>query len=398
MRIKGKSNKKGVVNIIELNSREYGYTDICTELGWRIQSGNNSTKKKQIACIESSYEFFHPINPKTKKEKKTYVFTKKIKEPVLDDNRKNNGGFRENAGRKKLLSDEDFEVIWKSFCYNSYRLNFYGERDYYNKICFTNSELFKFFGFDFYEIIDNIEYDDEDDKVKLIFEDIIYSALKSNTISKLSKRYDCPKNSLPKTILRSQSKENQKRKVEDSTLLKKYNKFESEALESVKCKSFAEAVRKGKKEEVVKYIEKKFDELKKYNVKRINAIMVNDIDFSLYQTCANISIAIKPEFENEYTRTIIKAEKAKLHFNNIIIDSVEKSCLNRVVDDTKYKHKLNLEQKKLLINYLSQLTKKEYKNVIKENTHIIYAHNFFDCCNSYDEEEIWEGDWLDLII
>ena len=59
--------------MIELQ-KEYTYTQICDELGWKYHSGGDS-KKAQIKEIESAYEFYHPINKKTHKEKKSYVFT-----------------------------------------------------------------------------------------------------------------------------------------------------------------------------------------------------------------------------------------------------------------------------------------------------------------------------------
>ena len=65
--------------MIELNTREYTYKDFCTELGWRIQSGGNETKKKQIRTIEESFEFYHPINPKTKKKRNLISLLSKLK-------------------------------------------------------------------------------------------------------------------------------------------------------------------------------------------------------------------------------------------------------------------------------------------------------------------------------
>jgi hypothetical protein len=43
--------KQGGMLLIELN-KEYIYPEICKVFGWPIQSGNNSTKRKQIECIE----------------------------------------------------------------------------------------------------------------------------------------------------------------------------------------------------------------------------------------------------------------------------------------------------------------------------------------------------------
>lgn len=73
--------------MIELN-KEYTYSQICEELGWKQFSGGNA-KKAQIKEIESSYEFYHPMNKKTHKEKKSYVFTAQLK-TLTEPSRANN--------------------------------------------------------------------------------------------------------------------------------------------------------------------------------------------------------------------------------------------------------------------------------------------------------------------
>ena len=77
--------------MLELN-KEYTYTEICEALDWTVYSGGAS-RKAQIKEIESSYEFYHPMNKKTHKEKKSYIFTKQLKEmikPSLANSRGNN--------------------------------------------------------------------------------------------------------------------------------------------------------------------------------------------------------------------------------------------------------------------------------------------------------------------
>ena len=73
--------------MIELN-KEYTYKQIIELLGWKIQTSN--AKKAQIKEIESCFEFYHPMNKKTHKEKKSYIFTKQLKEPV-EPSRQSNG-------------------------------------------------------------------------------------------------------------------------------------------------------------------------------------------------------------------------------------------------------------------------------------------------------------------
>ena len=76
--------------MLELN-KEYTYSQICECLGWKLSAGNS--KKAQIKEIERCFEWYHPINNKTHKEKKSYIFTKQLKdlvEPSLANSAGNN--------------------------------------------------------------------------------------------------------------------------------------------------------------------------------------------------------------------------------------------------------------------------------------------------------------------
>ena len=65
--------------MLELN-KEYTYSQICEYLGWKQSAGNS--KKAQIKEIERCFEWYRPINKKTHKEKKSYIFTKQLKDPI----------------------------------------------------------------------------------------------------------------------------------------------------------------------------------------------------------------------------------------------------------------------------------------------------------------------------
>lgn len=66
--------------MLELN-KEYTYSQICEIVGWEQKAGNS--KKAQIKEIERCFEWYHPMNKKTHKEKKSYIFTKQLREPVV---------------------------------------------------------------------------------------------------------------------------------------------------------------------------------------------------------------------------------------------------------------------------------------------------------------------------
>ena len=73
---------------LELN-KEYTYPQICETVGWKQTTG--ASKMAQIREIEDANEYYHPINKKTHKPKKSYVFTKKLRD-LVEPSRENNGG------------------------------------------------------------------------------------------------------------------------------------------------------------------------------------------------------------------------------------------------------------------------------------------------------------------
>lgn len=352
--------------MIELN-KEYTYKDCCSALGWSYQASNNKTKERQQRCIEESFEFYHPINPKTHKEKKSYIFTKQIKEPVLEDGRKHNGGLRKDAGRKSDFPADEFDYLWKVMASEAYKRNRYIERSWLNKVYFSTSLLFEMFGFPYQHYVDEAKFEETDTVVRYVFEDILYNALKANTVTRLCKRYGFPKNSLPKGILRSRSKNRPDQKIDDDKLLDTYNEFEAEGLNTLKCSKY-NVIRQGKYSKLNAYIQSKFEKLRKYNVQRLNVIQVLDFDV----------IANGEHFGDRKLIT-----EYREHFREIIFSSVEKSCLRRIAGNQyRYKDKLDEKQKQLLKKYLyNMLGKSEQLSSSDENS----------CENE-------EFAWLDLVV
>lgn len=85
--------------MLELN-KEYTYKQIIELLGWEEKAGNS--KKAQIKEIESCFEFYHPMNKKTHKEKKSYIFTKQLREPV-EPSKSNCGGSHNTKNIKPMI-------------------------------------------------------------------------------------------------------------------------------------------------------------------------------------------------------------------------------------------------------------------------------------------------------
>lgn len=120
---------------LELN-KEYTYQQICKILNWELKAGNS--KKAQIKEIESAFEFYHPENKKTHKPKKSYIFTKKIRnlvEPSIvnsaGNNRKNIQPMIDYLQAKVNPDDNDWysftdwyceklDLMNKSFCNTIY--------------------------------------------------------------------------------------------------------------------------------------------------------------------------------------------------------------------------------------------------------------------------------------
>lgn len=100
---------------LELN-KEYTYLQICEAVGWEKKAGNS--KKAQINEIESAYEFYHPINNKTHKPKKSYIFTGKIRD-LVEPSKSNCGGAHNTKNIQHMIdylqAKFDLDDNWYSF-------------------------------------------------------------------------------------------------------------------------------------------------------------------------------------------------------------------------------------------------------------------------------------------
>lgn len=358
--------------MIKLNE-EYTYENICKILDWKKSTG--AQKQRQIKCIEESFEFYHPINKKTKKLKKSYVFTKQIKKPILEDTR---GGFRENSGRKSLIPEEEFDYLWKVMVSEAYKKNKYIERSWLNKVYFSNTLLFEMFGFSYSYYLKKAKLEEDDDIVKNVFQNIVYETLKANTITRLCKRYGFNKNSLPKGILRSKNSVKLGQMIDDDELLDEYNEIEAKILKEMNCYSVVDAVRQEKYKRLMDDIQSEFSSKKKYNVQKFNVIKVED--FSVIENGENFG-----------DKKLI--EEYRNHFRQVILSSIEKSCLNRIKNNQKYKLKLNKKQKELLKKYLYNMLSESEPVCIKTP-----EHNDSFSISKHSDKHYEDYEWLKLIV
>ncbi len=100
---------------LELN-KEYTYPQICETVGWKQTTGDS--KMAQIKEIEDANEYYHPINKKTHKPKKSYIFTRKLRD-MVEPSREKNGGAHNTKNIQPMIdylqSKFDLDDNWYSF-------------------------------------------------------------------------------------------------------------------------------------------------------------------------------------------------------------------------------------------------------------------------------------------
>ena len=99
---------------LELN-KEYTYPQICETVGWKQTTGDS--RMAQIREIEDANEYYHPINKKTHKPKKSYIFTKKLRDLVEPSRENSAGNNRKNIQPMidYLQAKFDLDDNWYSF-------------------------------------------------------------------------------------------------------------------------------------------------------------------------------------------------------------------------------------------------------------------------------------------
>ena len=320
--------------MLKLN-QEYTYKKICKELGWKESSGGQ--KQKQIKEIESSFEFYHPENKKTHKPKKSYIFTKQLKEPELEDKRKTNSGV-------KRVPDGVFEYLFKCVLSSGVQRNEYHQRGEMTNIYISSSVIYREFGFDVYGILHSMALHFESAttagyaKVSRIFQEICINTVRSQTITRICRKLGYPANSLPKGILRKESRTSM-HTVPDDELLEEYNIYMSWFLDFYKLKSERAAVRCGKYFEITEAIKSEFENRsddKKYNVRKMNKITIGADD---YADVMNFTPDKKEKkvIQNGFKRIML----------NMIWDTIQRRCTS----DKQYKVELDYDEKIELIRF-----------------------------------------------
>lgn len=323
--------------MLEMN-KEYTYKEICETLGWQIYTGGNA-KKKQIECIENSYKYSHPLTTRKTEKKSVWIFTEKLSEPVIDDKRVNNGG------KNSRQPEEEFDYLLNCLLVNGYNRNVYYGREE-KSIYLANALIYREFGFDYYKLMGSINYlvweKDNKYKVQNLFEDIVQQAVKGKTITRISRKLGYKKNSLPKGILRDRGSRGKRKEqpIADDRLLPMYEEIEKIVCEKYGCSDLAESRRKGKYNNIIADIEEWFEKQEGiYGIKKVNKIVIDEV----------------PDFKS--VKKIQREYQA--HFYEIVMESIEKSIMNRINNSKEYKKPLKEWEKEALLYYWKQLAGEE---------------------------------------
>lgn len=356
--------------MLELN-KEYTYSQICEIVGWEKKGGNS--KLLQMKSIESAYEFYHPINKKTHKEKKSYIFTKQLCEIELVDGRKNNGA-------NSAFPQDEFDYLLNCLLKKGIERNEYFHRSDECPVYVTNTVIYDEFGFDCYGLLNMVVKSDADiDEVifKNLFQQIVLQSVKSNTITKICKKFGYAKNAIPKGILRNEHKYSKSKKnvvtIPDDELLGEYDGYVSEFTRNCGFHNIADIINNGLYGDMLQYIKGEFEEKKLYGVTKLNKIYLpNDV----YDEVFHFQIDTKTK------------EKYQEHFKEIIMDSVEKSVLNRINGVKEYSFKMNDIQRNILKDYFEQFSGRQLKIACAE-TATSYFHLQND--DTSDIDELFDG-------
>lgn len=291
--------------MIELN-KEYTYQGICEAMNWNVTNG--ASKRAQIKEIETEYEFYHPINNKTKKEKKSYIFTSKSGTTY----KSNHGGVREGAGRTFNLEEEFLTVLFYYIDYN-YNNNSTFLTELYDEIYFNNDTICKFFGI--YDQIYNLPERAQKNIDKIKYEEIC-TMLRARMKSIIFKKIDGVEGvALSKGIIVDVGT-CRREMIQHDEYLMSYDMYEQCFLKENNYMHTGQVAKDGRWEEMIEYI--------LHNFKRELGDAMNFRDIRKYN---KITVSTVSHFREVVTQSEYEAAVDKI--NQYVVDSVIKSCIKK---------------------------------------------------------------------
>lgn len=267
--------------MIEFNT-EYNYKDICNALGWSISTG--AKRQKQIRLIEESFEYYHPINKKTKKTKKSYIFTKQIKD-IKDTKRDtfiNLYNYTVNIPHYQISVGNGYFLADTSHIYNA------------------------FFGIDIFDKINKIKANNNQSLVIIsVFVDDMLSAIKNMTTIKICRYEKINKNTLPKSIVRC--KKRGAGLIEDYDLLSTYEQYEQDFVNLRHYDNLRDVFFRGNQKALNEYVQMQFKEDYGINgIKKVNRVPLNHKHYKYDKNKI-------PAQQREYRLLLLNALTTKAH-------------------------------------------------------------------------------------
>lgn len=346
-------------------NKEYRYKDMMSDLGWNETTGY--ARKRQIAAIEDSFDFYHPLNERTGKPKKSYVFTGQKKQLELIDDRRNNG-------RKSAFPEYAFSLCLAMALCNSSVIE-PEERDGMIDYLVFTTDIYRSFGLNPYDVFKEMRRKRDDKIVLDIFKGMVLDAVRSNSLGRIARTLGCAKNSLPKVVVYSKPKNGGgSTRVRADWLNDTYERYIDEYIEKEYLGFYSreDLAKRGALQSVYDAVHKRFKEqVGLYGVCRANLISVE---------------AGAHERDWKSLRTCLLAESAISSFCRCVIESVTRSIERREFDPYQYSVILRDEQIEMLWSYLS-----DFKTIFRrQNSGLPLAEFWYD--SPYEYHGIEEKD------
>lgn len=339
-------------------NKEYRYKDMMSDLGWNETTGY--ARKRQIAAIEDSFDFYHPLNERTGKPKKSYVFTGQKKQLELIDGRRDNG-------RTSAFPEYAFSLCLEMVLCNSCVIDPEKRGDMIDHLVFT-TDIYRTFGLDPYWVFSEMHRKRNDGIVLDIFKGMVLDAVRSNSLGRIARALGYPKNSLPKVVVYSKPKDGGgSTRVRADWLNDTYERYIDEHIEKeyIGLYSREELAKRGALQSVYDAVHQRFKE-----------------QDGLYGVCRANLISVKAGAHGrdwKSVRVCLLAESAISSFCRCVIESVTRSIERREFDPYRYSVILREEQIKMLWDYLS-----DFKAIFRrQNTDVPLGEFWYDSPYEY---------------
>lgn len=315
--------------------REYTYRQICETLGWKVYTGGDS-RKAQISAIESSYQFIHPVNPRTGKEKKSYVFIKKL----MDIPEITHGGKRINAGKKPAFPTEYLQYLCEYMILQSATKENTFSFKGYKKVYFNSRTIFQSLGWPYR--MNFLEGMFAVNGTLKMFERIVWKICHNHSTISLFKLYNGKFDGqllFDRGILYF----DEDGYKSNDELLPIYNEVEKQVYTELGFGSLGEAIANSSLFKVNRLVQQRFYEKRRLSdVTKVYRFLLPDGEFERIKHY---------EFDNKLI------DERKAYFYKVILSTVQDMVISKNFGTGKYKFDLNGTQRHQFHHYNEKLKK-----------------------------------------